>query len=501
MLAAKSWRLNNLYKVLNPHGKVVPFRLKWQQQHYLEHQHGRDILLKARQVGFSTLIDLDYLDDCLFIPNLKAAIVADTLDNARKLLREKVYLPFDHLPKELAAALPKMTERNAESCAWDNGSRFEVGVSLRGGTVQDLHISELGKVAIKHPEKAREIRTGALNTVHAGGKIAVESTGMGQDGVFYDMCDNARGLVDPSQLDFVFHFFPWWYDPTYQLDHRVHIGDAQAEYFAKLAAEGIPLSTQQKAWYVVKAREQGPDMKREYPSTPEEAFESTLEGTYYSTQMARMLEEGRITTVPLIEGKPVHTFWDIGNKDATAIVFAQFIGEFVHIIDYYENSGEQIDHYLQVLRERGYDYGMFFMPHDIRITVWGMNKTRIEQFVEAGIEPNITPNIAVQDGINAARSILDYCIVDAANCERLLRCLRNYRKQWDEKKGRFRDKPLHDWASDGADAFRYLAVVYDAEYGREPVKVAPEDNHNITGVKVEEMMLKRTRRGDAGRIA
>lgn len=453
-------------------------------------------------MGFSTLIDLDQLDDCLFNSNYKSAIVADTLDNAKKLLREKVYLPFDNLPKELAAELPKMVQRDAESCSWDNGSRFEVGVSLRGGTVNSLHISELGKIAVKYPEKAREIKTGAMNTVPAGGKLRIESTGMGQDGIFYELCDTARGLINPSHLDFTFHFFAWWHDPSYQLDHPVHISDEMEEYFAQLYADGIPLTLQQKQWYVAVHHSQGPDMKREYPSTPEEAFESTLEGAYYSRQMALALEEQRIMeSLPVVPGRPVHTIWDLGQKDSTCIVFVQFIGDFVHVIDYYENSGEDVDHYVEVLNERNYDYGSFFMPHDVRVKVFGMKKTRIEIFLDHGIQPEIVPDIGVQEGIGAVRRMMERCLFDGQKAERLLKCLRNYRKQWDAKRGKFKDDPFHDWASDGADSFRYLAVIYDAEYGKEPEKVAPQDNHNITGLKVEQLMLKPRRTPDARKIA
>lgn len=508
-LKSQRWRLDNLYTVKNEYGLIVPFKLRWVQQHFFDNAHNREIILKARQQGFSTFIDLWMLDECLWRRNVRAGIVADTLDNAKNLLREKIYLPYDNLPAPLRERFP-MKERNVESCEFENGSRIDVGVSLRGGTYQFLHVSELGPLSVKRPDKAKEVKTGALNTVHGLNRAVIESTGYGgQEGVFYQMCDSARGNPGPlTELDFQFEFYAWWMDGKNQLEAAVHVDDRLKEYFAKLALVGIPLTPKQKSWYVVKEREQGPDMKNEHPSTPEEAFAVTLEGTYYTLQLARALDEGRITKVPLTTGRPVHTFWDLGEHDDTVIWFVQFVGNFIHVIDCYSNSGEQPEHYVQVLQARGlemgYEYGDHYMPHDVRVKVFGMAKTRIEQFLDLGIQPEIVPGIGVQDGINLVRRMLDFCIFDGERCEPGLRSLRNYRKEWDANRGCFKDKPRHDFASHAADAFRYLAVTWKAEYGVEEEVLDANERaargHNVKKVAVEKIMLAKPKRTE-GRIA
>lgn len=498
------WRLDNLYSVRNENGVIIPFRLRWVQRKLLTEMHNRNIVLKARQPGFSTFILLYILDSCLFESNIHCGLVADTLPNARNLLDEKVYLPFDLLPPEIRGQF-EMVERNAESCviktlATGNVASITVGVSLRSGTFQILLVTELGPLSVARPDKAKEVKTGALNTVHGTNRIFIESSGKGgQEGVFYEMVDAARGNPGPlTSLDFKFHFFAWWMDAKNQIADAVHVDDDMQAYFDKLLATGIRLTTKQKAWYVVKSREQGTDMKNEHPSTPDEAFNVTLEGTYYTQQMARMLKEGRIMKLPVIPDYKVHTIWDIGMSDDTFILFVQFVGNWIHVIDCYYNSGEHPEHYIDKLQERGYDYGEHWLPHDIKVKIFGMKKTRIEQFIDKGIEPQITPSISVADGIALFRKLAVRMIVDGERCAQWLKCMRNYRKDWDSKKGIFKKEPRHDWASHGADAGRYLAVMYEDGYGEADKDAPLRDTHNITGATMEELM-KPTQTNDFNR--
>lgn len=513
-LGNRLWRIDNIYSVINEHGRHVPFRLKYEQRNLLANLHTKNILLKARQLGFSTLIDLLILDACLFNSNLRCGIIADTLPNARQLLKNKVIFPFVNLHPSLAAQLPKMDVCNAESVTFSNGSSIEVGVSLRGGTMQWLHVSELGKVAAKHPEKAREIRTGALNTVAPDCMVLVESTAEGSEGVFYEMVQNAMAAMalPLTKMDYRFHFFPWWGEPKYQLDQPVHIDDELHAYFDKLRAEGLPLTDAQKAWYAKKLKEQGPDMKREYPTFPMEAFESTRDGAYYSKQMAKAMAENRVGRFPADPNAPVYTVWDIGHSDSTSIGFVQFIGPWIRCVDFIENSGEQVKWYTDKIKEKALENGyrmardtrgrmICFMPHDIRAEVWGMERTRVEQLVEHGFAPEIVPDVSVADGIEAVRVLLDYFLFNAEPCERWLSCLRNYRKEWNERTGMWKSSPFHNWASHGADMTRYLAVAYNASYGRREEAAAPEPLKGIEAETVEQLMFKKGKgRGTYKRI-
>ena len=203
------------------------------------------------------------------------------------------------------------------------------------------------------------------------------------------------------------------------------------------------------------------------------------EGAYYSTEMRRAKDEDRVGEVRYDRAKSVVTAWDLGIGDSTAIWFAQFIGTEIHIIDYYEASGVGLDHYAIVLQEKGYVYEQHILPHDVRVRELGTGKSRLETLDGLGIRNvEIAPDLRVDDGIQAARSMINKCWFDAKKCEKGVDCLINYTRDWDENGKTWRSRPRHDWASHGADAFRYLAIGYrplDSSWGK-PIK------RNIKGV-------------------
>ena len=284
-----------------------------------------------------------------------------------------------------------------------NNSSIRVSTSMRSGTLQFLHISEYGQICSRFPDKAREIRTGALNTVQAGQVVFIESTAEGQEGHFFDLCEAAqtkqRMGTPLTPLDFKFHFFPWWKAPEYAIDpDGVVIEEQFRKYFAKLeATAGIVLTAAQQAWYMKKAETQLADMKREYPSTPEEAFEASIEGAYYSELLAAAELQGRIGEFPAIEGVPVDVAWDIGIGDETTLWFAQRLPDRTRLVGYYAASGEGLRHYVDVVnrmaRERGWQLGDALWPHDGRVREWGSGKSRMEMFAEyTGRYPRIVPH-------------------------------------------------------------------------------------------------------------
>lgn len=464
LISSRIWRLENLYFILNEAGQKVKFKLNWAQRQLLDEVHFLNIILKARQMGFSTFIDIMMLDACLFNSDTVGAIIADTLPNARKLLRAKVLYAYNNMPKEFKDAIPTV-QTNADQIVWKNGSSIECGTSFRGGTVQWLHISELGKIAARTPQKAKEIRSGALNTVAAGQTVFIESTAEGKEGVYYDMVEGAMGHAgDLSPIDFKFHFFPWWMDSRYQLEDEVAIPTRLEEYFTKLVAEGIKLTNKQKWWYVRKEAQQKDDMKREFPSFPEEAFEASMEGAFFSRYMAEANEEGRIGNFTWNTEYKVHTFWDIGKRDHTAIWFVQFINGWIYLVDHYETSGiAAITHFTRLLKEKPYSYGQHWFPHDIRAETWGMKSTRIEQLLEEGVEPEIVPNLSNQDQLESAYDVFPRCKFNQSTTELGRKCLRMFRKEWDDELGVFKKDYLHDWTADTAKAFMYMGVVYQHE--------------------------------------
>jgi phage terminase large subunit len=191
------------------------------------------------------------------------------------------------------------------------------------------------------------------------------------------------------------------------------------------------------------------------------SFNSAIEGSYYSQQMALAKEEGRITNLPYESNLLVDTFWDLGVNDTTAIWFTQQFGNEIRVIDYLEDSGKGLDYYIKEIKAKPYIYNTHNAPHDIRVREFTSGRSRYDIAYDLGISFYVVPNIPVADGINAVRAILNKCIFDKEKCKKGLLALTNYKKQFDELRNCFKDKPLHDWSSNGADAFRYLAVGID----------------------------------------
>ena len=188
------------------------------------------------------------------------------------------------------------------------------------------------------------------------------------------------------------------------------------------------------------------------------SFDAPLVGSYYGNAMARLLADGKITGVPYEQRLEVHTSWDLGMNDSTAIIFFQRHGGEIRIIDYYESSGEGLAHYVKILKEKEYLYGEHIAPHDIQVREMGTGKSRLEVARELGIRFRVAANLRIDDGIEAVRTTLPKCFFDEKKCSHLIEALRQYRKDFDEKHKVFRDRPLHDWTSHPADAMRYLAV-------------------------------------------
>lgn len=199
-------------------------------------------------------------------------------------------------------------------------------------------------------------------------------------------------------------------------------------------------------------------MKREFPSTPDEAFESSNEGLYYGRQIVEARQQGRIKSVYYDANVPVHTAWDLGYNDSTSIWFFQQCGQEIHLLEYYENSGEALTHYLQHLKGKPYAYGKHLVPHDAAVHEYSTGLSRVEVARNHAINFTVVPDIGVNEGIDATRNILNRCWFDEIKCARGITVLESYKKQWNDRHGCWSSQPLHNFASHGADAFRMLAV-------------------------------------------
>lgn len=193
---------------------------------------------------------------------------------------------------------------------------------------------------------------------------------------------------------------------------------------------------------------------QEYLNDPAAA----LPGAYYGRQITRIEKDARIRLVPWDSRYPVTTAWDLGIGDSTAIWFAQLIGGLCHVVDYYEASGVGLDHYAKILREKPYTYEDLIWPHDGANSELGTGRARADVMREMGFRVRILPRVSVDDGIQAARTLLDRSVFDDAKTEKGLNALRQYQREWDDKLHDFKARPRHDWTSHGADAWRYLAL-------------------------------------------
>lgn len=470
LLKNRFWRLNHLYKIKDKNGKCVTFKMTPEQLEYFDGMHDRNVILKARQLGFTTEVCIIQLDLAIFHKK-ECALIAHSLPDAERLFRNKTQFAYQRMPDDIKLANPLVKETTSEY-VFAKGGSVTVSTSFRGGTLYSLHVSEFGKICAKWPEKAKEIVTGAFEAVPLGGVITLESTAEGRAGYFYDYCQDAeKALLQGkklSNLDWKFFFFSWWKNPQYAIDPVEPLPQRLVDYFAEMEAKhGVVVNERQKAWYYAKEKTLGDDMKREYPTIPAEAFQQSVEGAYYAKQFRWLYTNKRIGQVPDNSHLPVHTFWDIGVGDSTAIWFVREVGEEFHIIDYYENSGEGLRHYMKVLKDRGYEYGEHWGPHDIQNREFGADAKSRKELAQEGYEIdgqvysmtfNVVPKTGVDTGIESVREILPSCVFDEEKCAEGISHLEGYRKEWDDKRGCWKDKPLHDFTSHGADGFRYFAV-------------------------------------------
>jgi hypothetical protein len=468
------WRLTSgkLYKIMikgddGEEELVVPFIPNEAQLNLLSNLHTRNNILKARQLGFTTVIAIYFLDCCLFKANVRAAIIAQAEDVAKTIFRDKVNFAYLNLPTQLRIAMPLGRDSASELLFAHNNSSIRVATSARSGTLQYLHISEFGKICAKFPERAEEVITGSIPAVPTNGIVFIESTAEGQDGHFYKISKRAEALMLSGKKlnpkDFKFHFYPWWGESRYKTDFDVLVTDKDNEYFDKIESESnCTLSSQQRAWWVMTrdAEFSGEEEKmwQEYPSTPKEAFQKSKEGCYYTVQMNKARKDGRISNIKYREGHPVNTFWDIGNSDGTGIWLHQQIGQYDNFIGYIEGWGEHYKYYVNELNKVGCVFGTHYLPHDAGHRRQGQteNISPVDMLTNLGLRNiEIVPVVSeLTHGIQATRDTFGSCWFDEENCKEGIIHLDSYRKRWNNTTGSFTDTPVKDVHTECADAFR-----------------------------------------------
>lgn len=476
-LPSKLWRLNNLYTIVNKRGQRIRFRMnRSQHKAYAAHlRHPRIIILKSRQQGISTLWLISFFDDAITRRDHYIGLMAQGTDEASTLL-ERVKLLWDELYEPLKQHLNiTLVVNNTKEFAFSNGSKLFVRTSFRSATLQRLHISEMGKIANKSPDKASETKTGTLQALAPGNTGVIESTAEG-DNMFKEMWDTAFTFTGQrSETDFLPVFLSWLEDPDCTNPVYQIATTKQEEYFAKIEAEsGRTLTQAQKNFWLVKYRELGDGIYQEYPSTPMEAFRVAKDGTYYAeSYVLNVIDNNREVDYLFDKNLDVSISVDLGRNDTNVLCVYQTHLDEYRIIDEHADNNLPVKPYCDWIKAQPWfpQLRTIHLPHDAEVRSMTDNKTRYEVFVEEmsyilidgqpqpynKVYVNQLEKADLRDGIDAVRGILSRLWLDR-KCKYIKKCMLNYRKEWNEKLGVFRDEPLHDENSNGAAAVRYMVA-------------------------------------------
>jgi len=204
---------------------------------------------------------------------------------------------------------------------------------------------------------------------------------------------------------------------------------------------------------------------------------ANIEGAIYGEEIAKIEDKNQIARVPYDPTLPVSTAWDLGVADHSSIIFFQQKGTAVQIIDYHEERGHGLPHYIQMLNEKPYIYKDHFAPHDIDVQEFGNGKTRREIAYQLGVRFKVVPKLPVEEGIHAVTMLLNRCWIDTDHCKKLIDALRHYHRKYVDKSRMFRSKPVHDWSSHACDAMRYLAVGLQELNTRQTAPQSVADNN------------------------
>lgn len=401
---------------------------------------------------------------------MDALMIAHNLEAGESIFSKKISFAWEKLPAEIRQ-LYGVDNKTTKTLRFDFGekgfSSLAVDTSGRSGTYQRVHVTELAEISKKYPKKVPDIIEGTIPAVPSNGRVDVESTSQGASGEFYEMFMEAweRGLPRNPQ-EYKAHFYNWtWDDEEINRITPISFKDMeQGEKFREYA-ERHKLPDVQITYYYLKwlsLNKKWNSLKREYPTTPQEAFDAVSEGTYFGEQVGLMEINGQIGLYPHQRELKVHTVWDLGIGKNLVVGFYQrdTVSNLVYKVDCLEGEGSDgIPQMIAKVLNKPYVYGKHFAPHDIKATEEGTGKTRLDTAKSLGINFTVIEDHSVEDRINQTSLFLDRLRMDAEKCKKCIRALKAYEHEWDEKRGMYKDEPLHNWASHWADETGYAAMV------------------------------------------
>lgn len=476
-LPSKLWRLNNLYSIINKDGEPQIFKMNRAQfvVYSKKFIHWRLIILKSRQQGISTLFLLDYFDDVMFKSNLNCGLMAQDREAATTLL-ERVKYTWNNMPGWVIELLGrKQSKDNASEVGFNNNSTIFIRTSFRSGTLHRLHISELGKIANKFPEKAKETKTGTLQALAPGNFGIVESTAEGENMLrqMWKSAKECEAMGSYAGKDFMPIFLSWLDDPDCVEFEDQPITQEHADYFEQVEQEtGRKLTQVQKNFWIAQERELEGDIHQEYPATPEEAFAAAKDGSFWARKyLEHVVRKRRVVDKLYDPNLEVYCAMDLGRNDLNVLCFFQLWHESngqytIRIIGEYFNSGEGLDHYASVIindyaKELGWNIKEVALPHDASVTDLSTQGQRTRQAIleENGLDSTrILRKIDGQTSRESVRQEMPNIWIDQ-RCTYLQSCFLRYTKEWNDTLNIWKNDEKHDEYSHGAAAIRY-AIQY-----------------------------------------
>jgi hypothetical protein len=461
------WRLGNLYSIRTRDGSIIKFRPRPQQAHIVDLIYRQDcrriIILKARQLGFSTLLGVVCADRLCFGMGQQLSLVDQTLEDARQKLRDITLVAYESLDPALKRQLP-ITRSNTGELAVkfvrneeSQTNTMFAGTHARGGANSFLWISEWGVIQATDLARSEEILTGALPSV-GDGVCVVETTWKGgRNGHLWSLVKSALETPEEQKgpLDWRVIFFPWQNEPSYCDASPRPLSEETRRYFAD--KPGISLG--QQSWYQRKRAELGMFIKREYPTMLEECFQSPVEGAIYAEIVDKLRAEGAIGPWKLDHSALTHTCWDLGSPVNTAVWYFQLgpMGE-IRVIDCdLDLDLTPVERVARMLH-KGYLYGSHFLPHDALATQKS-GRTFLNELKEAGLANcKVVPRTSdIWVGINRLKQMLPRLSFRLPHCERGIEMLSVYHAQRETSTGLARDEPVHDFSSHACDSLRLIA--------------------------------------------
>ena len=478
-----SWKL---YYIENKQGKKVPFIPNKYQKHLYNNLHNYNVIPKARQIWFSTAIDILGLDYAINTPNMSVWVLAHIKEDAQKLFKTKVKFPYDNLwgfneksaEYKIGRAIKEkvsLIKNNESTLEFSNWSSIYVSVSFRSWTLQFLHVSEFWKIASKYPEKAKEILSWALEAVWEGWIIFIESTAEWKND-FYVIVKRWKTLQlmgkKLNHLEPKLFFVSWWENPDYILyDDQTIITSETINYFKNLQKEHkITVKTEQAKWWQTKREWLKELMWREYPSYLDEAFEVIVMWAYFKDQLEKLSKDQRFTSVPYTPWYKVYMSWDLWMADAKDLCFFQLIWKEVRIIKWWRGSDMSFRDFISsVVQKLDYDIDIIFLPHDAVKRNDNDWSSTYDTSVELWYKTIVLKKASINSWIDLVRDTFVRFWINKQDCfqpikiwwERmqlsLVDMLWAFQEEFDKVHWIWLGKPKHNDASHTWDMIRYLS--------------------------------------------